>query len=286
MRFKALLIFMLTPVLMAQTSEGFKPLPLEKVGTYVSNGGADRCAIEDCLCKVSPGLVKKSEKVRTSDRRVSVYFDPNSSKPQTYKELQSFVKSHDSSIFTVIGYTDGCGTMAHNTKLARSRVKSIKARMSKMGAKITAPSLFKPEVTDRCSAEHRRVDIIAHTKSRLTTMIDKIPADVYLIDASGSMWGAMRNWSDVVSASFKPHSRIYLSKTSGCTQGQVISEVTPSGGTEIWYSYWRVIDEMNEGETLAIISDFVSDVPLTVRESITIQNKVASKMIKVIAIQL
>ena len=117
-------------------------------------------------------------------------------------------------------------------------------------------------------------------------MLDKVPADVYLIDASGSMWESWRNWSDVVAASFKPGSRVYLSKTVDCRNGQLLSEVKPGGGTEIWYSYWKVLDFMKEGETLVIISDFISDIPLTQRESVTIENKVASKNIKVIALQL
>ena len=271
---------------MAQSVDGFKPLPIEDFQIYVSNGGSDRCSVKDCLCEVTPAESGEDKSSTTVSRRTSVYFDPNASSAKPSKELTSFVSGHSNSIFTIIGYTDGCGDLSLNAKLARSRVSSVKKILSRMGVKITAPSIFKPEVTKHCSAQHRRVDIIAHTKNRLTTMIDKIPADVYLIDASGSMWSSMRSWSDVVSASFKPGSKIYLSKTMGCRNGQSISDVDPSGGTEIWYSYWRVMDEMKEGQTLSIISDFVSDVPLTTRESITIQNKVASKMIKVIAIQL
>ena len=130
----------------------------------------------------------------------------------------------------------------------------------------------------------RRVDIIAHTTSRLTTMIDKIQADVYLIDASGSMWGGWKNWVDVVSVSFRPGARVYLSKTTSCTEGQRLSAVRPGGGTEIWYSYWKILEWMKPGQTLAIVSDFRSDVPLTRRESMLIEQKVRDRSINVIAI--
>ena len=106
------------------------------------------------------------------------------------------------------------------------------------------------------SSDVRRVDVVVHTSSRLTTKIDKIPADYYLIDASGSMWSnGWTKWSDVVNASVKPGSKIYLSIMSGCRNGQSISSVRPQGGTEIWWSYWMLLDKMSPGQTLAIISE-------------------------------
>lgn len=285
---------LLIPFLMGQAPDGFKPLeittsPKQGSDIYVSNGGADRCQVKECLCKVEPEIVKSTAKKENhQERRISVFFGENSSNVQsTFKaDLKKFSESHTGSVLTLIGYTDGCGNIKHNSKLARSRVESVKAELRSAGMNASSIPLFKPEVTNTCDPDARRVDVIAHTRNLVTTMIDKIPADVYLIDASGSMWQSMRQWSDVVSASFKPNSRIYLSKTISCRDGQSIAAVTPSGGTEIWYSYWRVLDLMKEGETLAIISDFVSDIPLTRRESVTIENKVAKKRIKVIAIQL
>ena len=62
--------------------------------------------------------------------------------------------------------------------------------------------------------------------------------------------------------------------------------ITPSGGTEIWYSYWYVLDYMKQGQTLAIISDFKSEIPLTQNERRRIDEKATKKGIKVIAISL
>ena len=60
-----------------------------------------------------------------------------------------------------------------------------------------------------------------------------------------------------------------------------IERLSPSGGTEIWYSYWKVLDYMKPGQTLLIISDFQSTVPLSNRERKMIEDKVRQKGISV-----
>lgn len=291
---KAAFIALIFPALVLATpGDGFHTLKVKDFNKewkqYTSRGGAARCDVEDCICKVRPAERLPSGSPEISpDRRTSVFFKEGSHSIDRdgRNQLTSFRDLYPSSSFTVIGYTDGCGSLEHNEALAARRVKSVNKVMSSGdNANVTSP-VFKPEVTGICDPSSRRVDVVAHTASKLTTLLDKVPADVYLIDASGSMWGDWRSWVDVVSASYKPGSRIYLSKTVGCRQGQLISEVKPSGGTEIWYSYWKVLDYMKEGETLVVLSDFRSDIPLTRRESITIENKVASKNIRVFVIQL
>lgn len=95
------------------------------------------------------------------------------------------------------------------------------------------------------------------------------------------MWNGWRDWKDVVNASKKPGSRVYLSIMSGCYNGQKLESVTPQGGTEIWYSYWTVLDYMKPGETLLIISDFQSNIPLTSSEAELIRKKVQQKGVRV-----
>ena len=290
-RIVAALIFALSSVVYATPEyKDFNPRGLSgEWQEYVTSGGASRCQVKDCICQVSPSeRLPVGSPTSDPERRLSVYFDRDSSRVGnlTALSIKDFRKHFPNTAFTVIGYTDGCGDLSHNANLAQKRVESVKQVLNSGSRVAVTKPIFKPELTKGCSAEARRVDVIAHTKSRLTTMLDKIPADVYLIDASGSMWSDWRSWSDVVSASFKPNSRVYLSKTIGCFDGQPMDESTPGGGTEIWYSYWKVLDFMNEGETLVIISDFRSDIPLTKRESITIENKVAAKKVKVFVVQL
>ncbi len=253
---------------------------------YMSGGG-DRCSVSHCLCSVRPDPVPRlATTANTSPRRVSLYFNEGSHELTTVQTeaLASFLRSTDVSSYTVVGYTDDCGSHEYNRRLVQDRVARVRSSMSSAGASGIDTTLFNAEAGTGHDPAARRVDVIAHTSNRLTTMIDKIQADVYLIDASGSMWTGWKNWTAVVSASFRPGARIYLSKTSGCYNGQRISAVSPSGGTEIWYSYWKVIEWMQPGETLAIISDFQSDIPLTRREAAVIEQKVRERNIKVIAV--
>lgn len=282
------LVLFLPVLAIAEPNSSFKVFaPKGMDGTwqsYVTGGGASRCEVQHCICKVHPDKrLPAGTPTNDPDRRLSIQFsrDSHSVDSGSRNKISEFKSFFPNAVFTVIGYTDGCGNLAHNSSLAEKRAKAVKRILGSS----TNP-IFKPEITSKCDPAARRVDVVAHTKNRMTTILDKIPADVYLIDASGSMWSQWRNWSDVISASFNPGSRIYLSKTVACRDGQKISEVAPSGGTEIWYSYWKVLDYMKEGETLLIISDFKSDIPLTQRESITIENKVAAKKVKVFVVQL
>ena len=254
---------------------------------FMSGGGADRCVVRDCLCKASKPPFVSNDKWVTGTRRYSVYFEESDyiSTPSSYDRLEQFLKSYPpNTAFSIVGYTDDCGTHAYNSKLVRKRVAEIRSRMAAVGYRRASTISFEAEAGRGHDPASRRVDVIAHTQSRVTTVVDKVQADVYLIDASGSMWSGWRTWSNLVAASFKPGSKIYLSVTDRCAPGARLDLVSPSGGTEIWYSYWRVIDYMEQGQTLAIISDFKSDVPLTHREADLISMKVSKKGIKVIAV--
>jgi len=255
---------------------------------YMNETGDDRCSTKSCLCRVGPPRELTKEKVLKSERRYSLFFKEASStiSAEQTKELKQFILSLDksSSSFTVVGYTDDCGSHEYNDKLVRGRTTEVSSILKSAGLKNIDTTTFNAEFGTGHDPAARRVDVIIHKSSRLTTMIDKIQADVYLIDASGSMWDGWKKWSDIVAVSFKPGSRVYLSTTVGCTVGKPLNEVTPAGGTEIWYSYWKVLDLMKRGETLLIVSDFKSRVPLTKRESAMIESKVSARGIKVIAV--
>ena len=258
---------------------------------YLVTNSTDRCQTTDCLCRVKPGPKPQNPvKVVDVERRYSVYF-PNavhemkSNQATAMKKyLTTLRKFFPNGKMSIIAYTDGCGSMEYNTALARRRLATAIQEINDLFP--VSHTFIHPEASQECPLPAaRRIDAIVHTERRLTTVIDKIPADVYLIDASGSMWGEWRQWTDVINASYKPGARIYVSMTAGCRTGQVLDNVRPQGGTEIWYSYWRVLDFMKPGETLAIISDFQSDIPLTQAEHSLITTKVREKGIHVIVVR-
>jgi hypothetical protein len=244
------------------------------------------------MCRVQPGpKVENFTTIYEAKRRYSVYF-PNAEYEMTpiqTSAMQDYLGRlkdvSPRSTASVIAYTDACGSYDYNVKLANNRLGVARNYASSFFS--VNHTLIHPEASTQCPLpEARRVDVIVHTDSRITRLIDKIPADVYLIDASGSMWEGWRNWVDVINASYKPGARIYVSMTRGCRYNQVINTVQPTGGTEIWYSYWKVLDLMQPGETLAIISDFQSDFPLRNWERQAIANKVSARAIRVIVIKL
>lgn len=248
----------------------------------------DRCvAVRNCLCKVAPGpRPGPSVETKITQRRFSVYFgeDEDSLSADQQAALEQFFlqfKGDSKKKVSVVGYADGCGTDEYNKSLSgrRGQAVSTVVHSSMYGAQVTR--IVGGERSAGHLPESRRVDIVVHTKKRITTLIDKVPADFYLIDASGSMWDGYRDWSDVVNASVKPGSQVYLSIMTGCRNGQSIASITPQGGTEIWWSYWVVLDKMRAGQTLVIISDLDSNVPLSRRESAMLTEKATAKGVNV-----
>ena len=253
-------------------------------GLAFADSAFDRCEVSHCLCEVEQGTPPEVDLGHGSTpRRTSIYFTENSSIIPTSQTStlqligRSITPSRQPYRITVIGYTDGCGSSQLNRDLAAERVQAV---VERIGPGVhTIRTIIHGEQTTHHSAQARRVDVIVHDtdQSRLTRGIGEIPADVYLIDGSGSMWENWREFTDVVNASYVPGSRIYMSMMTGCRDGQNLDRIRPQGGTEIWYSYWKVLDHMSEGETLLIVSDFDSNVPLTDREEAIIRAKAASR---------
>jgi outer membrane protein OmpA-like peptidoglycan-associated protein len=264
-------------------------------GLYPSNQAQagttnERCYISNCLCEVRPGPRTSS---RTHDeitkRALSVFFEEDQyilsikQRGDLISFFSKFKKSRNKA--SIIGYTDGCGSFAYNKELSSKRAEEVFL----IAKNYLSPSHIGKISGGENSREHlagaRRVDVIVHTHKRITTAIEKIPADYYLIDASGSMWSNYRDWNDIINASVKPNSKVFLSMTNGCHNGQRMIRVRPQGGTEIWWSYWHVIEKMSPGETLLIVSDFQSQIPLSSREYWLFKEKVRQARIIVYSIK-
>ena len=252
----------------------------------VADSAFDRCEVSHCLCEVeqgTPPTVQLETWSTLFPRRTSIYFTENSAiVPESSRAAleaigQSIGSRNHGYRIVVVGYTDGCGSSEHNQELAAERIEQVLAAMP-IGSNRPI-TIVHGEQTTQHSSQARRVDVVVESteQSSLTARIGRIPADVYLIDGSGSMWKNWREFTDVVNASFVPGSEIYMSMMIGCRNGQNLDTITPQGGTEIWYSYWKVLDHMSKGETLLIISDFDSNVPLTEQEEAIIRAKAASK---------
>lgn len=246
---------------------------------YYTGDASSRCSITDCLCEVDARQQQRVYPKSQSSKRLSVYFSEDSHfvSEMQLDTIREFLRSRGSRRVTIIGYTDGCGSASHNRQLANRRALEIKRILGVNNPKI----IVHGELRSSHVPEARKVDIIFHQES-LSSAIEKIPADFYLLDASGSM--SISKWQQIISGSLKPNSRVFISKTYGCRYRQTLSSIRPSGGTEIWYSYWKIIDEMKAGETLLIISDFQSNYALSRSEWFAIERKVRGRGVKVYVI--
>ena len=247
----------------------------------------DRCATQHCTCRVvpdrTPTITHGSAEVQ---RTFTIRFDEGSATMSAGQRqaLNFWTRTHESTSrlsLTLTGYTDGCGSHGYNRQLAAQRIQEVRTTIEGNIPNSHIQEITRGERLSGHDPDSRIVQVTLHTERSFTTRIDRIPADVYLIDASGSMWSGWRSFRDVVNASFKPNSTVYISTTSRCQSGRSLNSVSPGGGTEIWYSYYWVLNQMREGQTLLIISDFDSTVPLTGREAAIIERIAREKNITV-----
>jgi hypothetical protein len=255
-----------------------------------ASSGLDRCIIPECLCEVRPGQsVSSSIHREVKSRSISLYFRENEFLlSQTQNNfLKNFLSKFDNKKIqiSVIGYTDGCGSAQHNKELSQKRADEIAKNIRAVFSSAFIDKVSGGEKSSVHTASARRVDVIVHSDRKLTTAIEKIPSDYYLIDASGSMWTNHKKWSDIIAVSVKPESKVFLSITNRCRNGMYMRSVRPYGGTEIWWSYWNLIDKMKPGQSLLIVSDFESQVPLSKREAAWFREKIRNANIIVRAIR-
>tara|TARA_Y100001963_G_C6745588_1_gene431440 strand:+ start:677 stop:1486 length:810 start_codon:yes stop_codon:yes gene_type:complete len=249
----------------------------------------DRCVVHHCTCEVSATkLPKKYSKVIIPNETI-VYFEEDSyeTSNESMSDLKKFITFHSPKVVRVTGYTDGCGSHEYNKDLANNRAKEIKKQIYKIAPNAIVYVKIVGEEVSNHEAHARKVKVSITSSYSVSSSIQKIPADFYLLDASHSMAKKHADkWKEMIAASYRPGTKIFVSMTNGCSNKQSLASITPQGGTEIWYSYWWLLDHMKPGQTLLIISDFDSNVPLSYQGYKIIENKVRDKGIKVYDIRL
>lgn len=244
-----------------------------------AGSGKDRCAVSHCTCEVRPGPYSPNTSAKIKTTVMSVYFleDKHNLTISQIRDIKEFVKAPGK--YTVLAYTDGCASYSHNKSLALRRLSSVGTYIQNHTSRIV------PEESSHHSPKSRRVDIVRKRDISIRGIIETVDVDAYLLDASGSMAGS-QSWKDIASASFKKGKKIYVSKMTSCRDGQTVTSVPYGGGTEIWYSYWWVLNEMNYGESLLIVSDFDANYGLKSSERAALEALVRRKNIKVYSITL
>lgn len=247
-----------------------------------------RCSYEDCLCTVTIPPYEPAYR-NITDRAYESAFFPEAGFELSLSEkekIKNFISSKiNVDSIMVVGYTDGCGDYDFNKALSKKRASTTARYIRSLGFRNKIIISGMSEMTSTHSDTAKRVDIITSDDFRVRVPPPNLTADHYLLDASGSIQN-YREWVNVISANKKTTSRLHLSYTNKCVNGTSAANISPAGATEIWYSYWQVLDKMRPGQTLIILSDFDSRFSLSQNETRRLQEKVREKGVKVYAVRI
>lgn len=246
--------------------------------------GLDRCQAPHCLCPIDVPWEPAPMEVQELHRSIDIEFSEGSSviDPFQRTRLETFLRSVPSgSNLTLTGMTDGCGEPGHNEDLAAERVASVVTALTVRGLRIRSQSTG--ERVSGHDPASRRVNLVLSWKQETPADLSRLEADVYLVDASGSAARYYKKWMKLIAAARPRGSEVFLSRSLSCTPGDWRGTY-PAGGTEIWYSYWALLERMKRGQRLIIISDFNSNYPLSPNEAWRLEERVTNMGITVKAI--
>lgn len=247
----------------------------------VSNG-ADRCESVDCLCEIKPPEAFVNEVSALDVMQFSVFFAEASSQLsqadviRIEKSISLFPRQGR---VLIEGHADGCGSLEFNRDLSGTRSLQIAQVIRRVRPDLSIRSTFDGEVTPQHDELSRRVDVKIDESGNRSWDPERYTADFYLVDNSGSMSGTFSRWMSAISLGKRITSRVFLSRAVACA-GEMWQRNMPLGPTEIWYSYWKILDLMSPGEDLLIISDFDSALPLSDWERRVIEQKVVERGVK------
>jgi len=244
----------------------FLSLFLAVFSSYAGSG-KDRCYIEDCVCPV------RVNKTKEAPQTTEIFFGEDSYELDSRDEdkVRQFVRSHPGKMIYISGYADACGDANHNKRLSVARAVEVKRYVTGYGGAARVYKTF-GEASSSSHIHSDRKVILSVRPDSLARKMDQIKnVNLYIVDASGSI---SSQWGQVVNYKYPAGASVVLSKVSGCRPGDNIRNVRPSGGTEIWYSFWYSLKHRAKyGDTVMVISDFHTKVPLS-SEAKNIINKV------------
>jgi len=251
----------------------------------------DRCVVENCSVEVKASKVgiKYANKKKVYSTSVHYEEDVFYLDYVLRKRIREFLQKHPNQRkFVVTGFTDGCGSHQYNKELSRKRASEVARYVLSLRDGAVVSMRWVGEATGEHTIRARRVDLSVTKSIQEPLVPPKIIADFYLIDSSGSMadGGKWPSWIYAIKYWKPRHARVFVSTTEYVSGGRELANIRPNGGTEIWYSYYQILDKMKPGQTLLIISDFDSEVRLSTREAEMIERKVRAKGVHVKAIDL
>lgn len=246
---------------------------------------ADRCSMEGCLVEAtttkptqqhSENITKEQTSVFYEEDRFFLHYDLR-------KRIRDFLQEHPSQTrFIITGWTDGCGEHDYNKLLSKRRADEVARYVLSLRKGALVELRWVGEATGKHTIRARRVDVAVLKKTQQTITPPKIIYDYYLIDGSGSLSGPKWNkWIGAISY-WKPRgAKVFVATANYLPHKTNLQNIRPAGATEIWFAIWGVLDLMKPGQTLIVISDFNSNVPLSGRERERINHKARTKGVRI-----
>ena len=265
--------------------------PSSAVNSYYEwmevNNAQDRCSMQNCMAEVSVSPAPIVWVERTIRETLDLYYneDVHIINPHIKRKIDNLLNNNPHQrIFTITGYTDGCGSHQHNAHLSRDRATEVARYIHSKRPTSIIEVYWEGEASSYHTQLARKVSISFEKHESIPYVPPKIVADYYLLDGSGSMADSWNLWTYAVRYWKPDHARVFVSSDGHFSRGIDLMWIRPRGGTEIWLSYWSILDLMTRGQTLVIISDFDSNVPLSPSERAAIEQKARRKGVIVRAI--
>jgi len=260
-------------------------LLLQSQPTWLEIGDAQsRCSLQGCLVEATTtkpipqtieNIVKEQTSVFYEEDRFFLHYDLR-------KRIRDFLQEHPSQTrFVITGWTDGCGEHDYNKLLSKRRADEVALYVMSLRKGALVQLEWKGEATGKHTINGRRVDLAVFKKAKHSIIPPKIIYDFYLIDGSGSMDGKWRHWTNAIAYWRPKHSKVYVANTGYIPHKTSLQNIRPEGGTEVWFAVWGVLDLMKPGQTLVVISDFNSNVPLSGRERERISQKARTRGVRI-----
>ncbi len=173
--------------------------------------------------------------------------------------------------FVLEGYADYRGTNEYNLDLSKRRAESAQTMLfsSYLGVEPFTQIVTYGEsnaaiagTDSNALAANRRVRIIPNklNNSMITTGLDSLVADYYLLDQSESINDYFNSslpskWEEVVNYNFPEDARLYTFTTARRTCETRLSDQRPAGGTPLYLALFDLVETAERGKKITVLTD-------------------------------
>lgn len=191
--------------------------------------------------------------------KLTIYFTTNSDTLQRndIDILRRFYREHQNSKFLVEAYCDPRGDEGFNLELGNKRASGVEQYLHMFNHEAIVRTATYGESKAKGDnlreyAEDRKAIIILDGNV-FGRGLDVLPADYYLIDGSSSMQG--EKWEVVSTYKYPDKSQRYVFRDSGITPVTSFNGIEPQGGTPLWNSIGQLLNQIETGKSLTVLTD-------------------------------